>query len=467
MADPLMFAQELERYPTLHVFKAGLPEDYSPHITKILQELGVRTMDRDQQLMHIITKLQNYHEFVISVKLDNSGVTSTPGRNAHSSSAGHHTPSPPQAQETGKSPFPTGRTGGGAHAHATFPSTMHPRGNPRPAPPPSAGNSYQQRPPGSTGAPAGPASTSRPTGAPSVAGCMYGNAETTLCQAVQDSAAHDLGETPSPSFPRMNNDEKANQVKRILRNDKKQAFIKRTRMEQRETEFLAQSNLAKKMYQENVPKEQQDLLLLHNPAGLVKWMNGHLKSLRSHNRGAVDPPVRAPSEHVALRGTDDPPLRGHQAAAERGAGGSSNKGRRTRPPVKNNRAGEEDQPYIKERGSIADLLSPAPAGSSGLNLWEHGRPSKILWNTSDQTGYEKAINESTPLSEEVTHEDFFWNEWEEKKECVLSTLPASQAHALIKQVKRWVARYTAAVEQDSGVSRPLTIAGGSTTPMKE
>ncbi|GAX79993.1 hypothetical protein CEUSTIGMA_g7433.t1 [Chlamydomonas eustigma] len=71
MADPLMFAQELERYPTLHVFKAGLPEDYSPHITKILQELGVRTMDRNQQLMHIITKLQNYHEFVISVKLDN------------------------------------------------------------------------------------------------------------------------------------------------------------------------------------------------------------------------------------------------------------------------------------------------------------------------------------------------------------------------------------------------------------
>ncbi|GAX85993.1 hypothetical protein CEUSTIGMA_g13409.t1 [Chlamydomonas eustigma] len=71
MADPLMFAQELERYPTLHVFKAGLPEDYSPHITKILQELGVRTMDRDQQLVHIITKLQNYHEFVISVKHDN------------------------------------------------------------------------------------------------------------------------------------------------------------------------------------------------------------------------------------------------------------------------------------------------------------------------------------------------------------------------------------------------------------
>ncbi|GAX79545.1 hypothetical protein CEUSTIGMA_g6986.t1 [Chlamydomonas eustigma] len=67
MADPLMFAQELERYPNLHVFKAGLPEDYSPHITKILQELGVRTMDRDQQLMHIITKLQNYHEFVSSM----------------------------------------------------------------------------------------------------------------------------------------------------------------------------------------------------------------------------------------------------------------------------------------------------------------------------------------------------------------------------------------------------------------
>ncbi|GAX81874.1 hypothetical protein CEUSTIGMA_g9302.t1 [Chlamydomonas eustigma] len=187
MADPLTFAQELERYPTLYVFKAGLPEDYSPHITKILQELGVRTMDRDQQLMHIITKLQNYHEFVISVKLDNSGVTSTPGRNAHSSSAGHHTPSLPQAQETGytrplRRAFPAAHvtlldedvhdvpvhdseyaydTGPShsqipiddeqervpslqeelveVHAHATFPSTMHymhPRGNPRPAPPP-------------------------------------------------------------------------------------------------------------------------------------------------------------------------------------------------------------------------------------------------------------------------------------------------------------------------------------------
>ncbi|GAX73121.1 hypothetical protein CEUSTIGMA_g574.t1 [Chlamydomonas eustigma] len=101
MADPLMLAQELERYPTLHVFKAGLPEDYSPHITKILQELGVRTMDRDQQLMHIITKLQNYHEFVISGKHDNSWVTSTPGKSAHSSSTGHHTPSSPQAHETG------------------------------------------------------------------------------------------------------------------------------------------------------------------------------------------------------------------------------------------------------------------------------------------------------------------------------------------------------------------------------
>ncbi|GAX85494.1 hypothetical protein CEUSTIGMA_g12910.t1 [Chlamydomonas eustigma] len=217
MADPLMFAQELERYPTLHVFKAGLPEDYSPHITKILQELGVRTMDRDQQLMHIITKLQNYHEFVISVKHDNSGVTSTSGRNAHSSSAGHPTSSPPQAQETGytrplRRAFPAAHVSmldedvhdvpvhdaeyaydagpshsqipvdnddqervpslqeelvDEVHAHATFPSTMHPRGNPRPPLPPSAGNSYQQRPPGSTGAP-GPASTSRPTGAPGV-----------------------------------------------------------------------------------------------------------------------------------------------------------------------------------------------------------------------------------------------------------------------------------------------------------
>ncbi|GAX86526.1 hypothetical protein CEUSTIGMA_g13933.t1 [Chlamydomonas eustigma] len=211
MADPLMFAQELERYPTLYVFTAGLPEDYSPHITKILQELGVRTMDRDQQLMHIIKKLQNYHEFVISVKHDNSGVTSTPGRNAHSSSAGHHTSSPPQAQEAGytrplRRAFPAAHVTmldedvhdlpvhdseyaydtGPSHsqipiddeqervpslqeelvevrAHATFPSTMHPRGNPRPPLPSSAANSYQQRPPGSTEA-SGPASTSRPNG---------------------------------------------------------------------------------------------------------------------------------------------------------------------------------------------------------------------------------------------------------------------------------------------------------------
>ncbi|GAX78787.1 hypothetical protein CEUSTIGMA_g6224.t1 [Chlamydomonas eustigma] len=217
MADPLMFSQELDRYPTLHVFKAGLPEDYSPHITKILQELGVRTMDRDQQLMHIITKLQNYHEFVISVKHDNSRVTSTPGKSVHSGGAAHHTPSSPQAQETGctrplRRAFPaahvsmldenvhdvpvhdseyaydTGYTGTShpqnfadndeqervpslqeelveLHTHATFPSTMHPRGNPRPPLPPSAANSYQQRPPGSTRTP-GPASTtstSRPT----------------------------------------------------------------------------------------------------------------------------------------------------------------------------------------------------------------------------------------------------------------------------------------------------------------
>ncbi|GAX86356.1 hypothetical protein CEUSTIGMA_g13768.t1, partial [Chlamydomonas eustigma] len=85
--------------------------------------------------------------------------------------------------------------------------------------------------------------------------------------------------------------------------------------------------------------------------GLVKWINGHLKSLRSHNRGAVDPPVRAPDEHVALRGTDDPPQRGHQAAAERGAGGSSNKGRRTRPPVKNNRAKDVKWEWTAERAS--------------------------------------------------------------------------------------------------------------------
>ncbi|GAX86229.1 hypothetical protein CEUSTIGMA_g13642.t1 [Chlamydomonas eustigma] len=279
--------------------------------------------------------------------------------------------------------------------------------------------------------------------------------------------AHDLVRVCNLQLHRMNNEEKAHQVKKIFRNDKRQAFSKRSRMEQREMEFMVKSGMAKKMYQENVPKEEQDLLLLHNPAGLVKWMNKHLKALRSLNRDEADPHVHAPSEHVALRGTDDPPQRGHRAAAGRGAGGSSKKGRRSHAPVRNNRAGEEDQPYIKERGSIADLLSPAPAGSSGLNLWEHGRPSKILWNTSDQTGYEKAINESTPLSDDVTHEEFFWNEWEEKRECVLSTLPAAQGTALIKQVKRWVARFTAAAEQSCGVSKPLTIAGSSSTPMEE
>ncbi|GAX77831.1 hypothetical protein CEUSTIGMA_g5274.t1 [Chlamydomonas eustigma] len=254
MADPLMFAQELERYPTLHVFKAGLPEDYSPHITKILQELGVRTMDRDQQLMHIITKLQNYHEFVISVKHDNPGVTSTSGRNAHISSAGHHTPSPPQAQETGytrplRRAFPAAHVSMldedvhdvpvhdseyaydigpsnsqipvdnddqervpslqeelvEVHAHATFPSTMHPRGNPRPPLPPSAGNSYQQRPPSSTGAP-GPASTSRPTGAPSVGD--RGEDSTAipiqgkeLLQPSQSTVVHPVQQSACPSQP--------------------------------------------------------------------------------------------------------------------------------------------------------------------------------------------------------------------------------------------------------------------------
>jgi hypothetical protein len=36
MADKLMFSQELERYPVLRVFKAGLPEEHSSQVTKIL-----------------------------------------------------------------------------------------------------------------------------------------------------------------------------------------------------------------------------------------------------------------------------------------------------------------------------------------------------------------------------------------------------------------------------------------------
>jgi hypothetical protein len=81
-AVKLMFNQELERYPVLRVFKAGLLGEYSSQVTKILQELGVRSMNRDQQMIHLISRLQNYHEFIISAQHNSSGSPSAAGRNS-------------------------------------------------------------------------------------------------------------------------------------------------------------------------------------------------------------------------------------------------------------------------------------------------------------------------------------------------------------------------------------------------
>jgi hypothetical protein len=91
----MMFSQELERYPVLRVFKAGLPEEYSSQVTKILQELGVRSMNRDQQMIHLISRLQNYHEFIVSVQHDNLGSSSVTGRNVAPTGVGN-APAQPQ-----------------------------------------------------------------------------------------------------------------------------------------------------------------------------------------------------------------------------------------------------------------------------------------------------------------------------------------------------------------------------------
>jgi hypothetical protein len=182
MADPLMFSQELERYPVVCVFKAGLPQEYSSHVTKNLKELGVRSMDKDQQLIHLITRLQNYHEFVISVRHDNSGSPSAPSMNSASTGVGNtpaqpqgyvrpfrraypaahlavfndgdhqiDMPSPSQVHEADMSCTDHLMVNDEqdrvaslqealveVHSNATFPSTMHPRGNNRAPLPPSS-----------------------------------------------------------------------------------------------------------------------------------------------------------------------------------------------------------------------------------------------------------------------------------------------------------------------------------------
>jgi hypothetical protein len=94
-ADKLMFSQELERYPVLRVFKAGLPGEYSSQVTKILQDLGVRSMNRDQQMIQHISRLQNYHEFIISAQHDSSGSPSAAGRNSALTGVGN-APAQPQ-----------------------------------------------------------------------------------------------------------------------------------------------------------------------------------------------------------------------------------------------------------------------------------------------------------------------------------------------------------------------------------
>ncbi|GAX73351.1 hypothetical protein CEUSTIGMA_g804.t1 [Chlamydomonas eustigma] len=60
MTDPLMCAQELERYPTLHVFKAGLPEDYSPQITtSVTKQVMRKPSMREPCLAMSITALNS------------------------------------------------------------------------------------------------------------------------------------------------------------------------------------------------------------------------------------------------------------------------------------------------------------------------------------------------------------------------------------------------------------------------
>jgi hypothetical protein len=207
-ADKMMFSQELERHPVLRVFKAGLPGEYSSQVTKILQELGVRSMNRDQQMIHLISRLQNYHEFIVSVQHDNAGSPSVTGRNVASTGVGN-TPAQPQGYSRPiRRAYPathlTVLNDGDhhvdvldiiqshapdtpaveqlvddeqervaslqeelveVHANATFPSTMHPRGNNRaPLPDPSQ-QPHQTRQAGPPGASGSRPSTSRSHGA--------------------------------------------------------------------------------------------------------------------------------------------------------------------------------------------------------------------------------------------------------------------------------------------------------------
>ncbi|GAX76141.1 hypothetical protein CEUSTIGMA_g3584.t1 [Chlamydomonas eustigma] len=209
-ADPAMFAHELERFPILHVFKAGLPANYLPKVADIMQNLVVRTMDRTKQLSHLISQLQNYHEYVVSEKCGDAHSPATPGNSVDPSSHASSQASPlygysrpvrraahPAAHITvineDDSPFftpdaepkhaahvtsyPDSHVDDEqdrvtslqedlvhAHSHATFPSTMHPRGNNRaPLPAAAPSQSFSQRPPGATGADGPASSTSSQT----------------------------------------------------------------------------------------------------------------------------------------------------------------------------------------------------------------------------------------------------------------------------------------------------------------
>jgi len=138
-------------------------------------------MNRDQQIIHLISRLQNYQEFIISVQHDSSGSPSATGRNVAPTGVGNAPAQPQGYSRPIRRAFPSahltvlndGDHHGDVpdhiqghepnvpvidhlvddeqdlvaslkeelvevHANATFPSTMHPRGNNRaPLPAPS------------------------------------------------------------------------------------------------------------------------------------------------------------------------------------------------------------------------------------------------------------------------------------------------------------------------------------------
>jgi hypothetical protein len=79
-ADRLMCTQEVERYASLYVFKAGVPQAYMPRVIEIMQQLGVRSMSKGKQLAHIIAGLRNGHELLVSSKGSVSTVAPIPER---------------------------------------------------------------------------------------------------------------------------------------------------------------------------------------------------------------------------------------------------------------------------------------------------------------------------------------------------------------------------------------------------